>query len=163
MTDWPVVSIQGRGPLGASILGDWLASCIYPGTRPLGSIDTWWLIGRLCLSRDEALWEHRYLVTGWPVVSIQGRGPLGASILGDWLASCVYPGTRPFGSIDTWWLVGQLCLSSDVAPWEHRYLVTDWPVVSIQGRGPLGASILGDWLAGCVYPGTRPFRSIDTW
>ena len=28
----------------------------------------------------------------------------------------------------------------------HRYLVTDWLVVSIQGRGPLGALILGDWL-----------------
>ena len=46
--------------------------------------------------------SHRYLVTGWPVGSIQGQGPLGASILGDSLANCVYTGPRPFGSIDTW-------------------------------------------------------------
>ena len=56
-----VLSIQGRGPSSASTLGtDW-PSHVELGTRLFESIDTWGKMVQFCVTRDEAIPEHRYL------------------------------------------------------------------------------------------------------
>ena len=55
------VSNQGRGSSSASTLGtDW-PSHVEIGTRLFESIDTWGKMVQFCVTRDEAIPEHRYL------------------------------------------------------------------------------------------------------